>query len=314
MQQRRLSKVNRMNTTVTRLDQMLYAWLAEPNDSKFEQAFQKYYDAAFGTVVRYLARRAGGADLDLEQMAVDALLKFFCKAGRDRRLASEKIRDTLPGIEPLDGGPIHVRQVKRWTADVAAFHDTAMAFMVAQDGTAERDWKGEIHALAAAIPPLQQQGCHILNAVQSAVARILDPDADRAHQEDSKEPEDGRVPAGTAAGFAARLRLEVDHHSAVAAAVETKLPGTLRFVAGSWTVIESLPALRVPTNGYLFEIAHSVYLDECKARGRRKRGGSGIADLGHAADAADPDDVGSHPLARLELETEGFQSEESPGE
>jgi DNA-directed RNA polymerase specialized sigma24 family protein len=36
-----------------------------------------------------------------------------------------------------------------------------------------------------------------------------------------------------------------------------------------------LPALRIPTNGYLFEIAQSLYLDECKARGRKKRGGSG---------------------------------------
>jgi hypothetical protein len=289
-----------MNTTVTRLDQMLYAWLAEPNDLKFEQAFQKYYDAAFATLVRYLARRAGPADLDLEQMAVDALLKFFCKAGRERRVASEKVRHALPNIEPLNAGQIHVRQVRRWTSEVEAFRGAAMSFNVMQDDTDDRDWKAEIHSLAATIPPLQQQGCHILNAVQSAVARILDLNEDPRHEEDES------FHVGAVASFAARVRSEAAENSACAAAVEAQHPGTLRLVEGSWTVIGALPALRVPTNGYLFEIAQSVYLDECKARGRQKRGGSG-----HSADTADHAGAGAHPLARIDLEADAPQSEES---
>jgi hypothetical protein len=36
-----------MTRTVTRLDEMLYAWLTEPDDRKFDRAFEKYHDEAF---------------------------------------------------------------------------------------------------------------------------------------------------------------------------------------------------------------------------------------------------------------------------
>jgi DNA-directed RNA polymerase specialized sigma24 family protein len=304
-----------MNTAITRLDQMLYAWLAEPNDGKFERAFQKYYEAAFGGLVRYLARRAGSADLDFEQIAVDALLKFFCRAGRERRQASERVRGALPSLEPLDAGPIHVRQVRSWTAEVEVFRETAMSFRVIQDDTQDRDWKAEIHSLAESIPPLQQQGCHILNAVRTAVARILDSTRQLPDNDAPEDPGDESCSHGPIASFATRIRREASEDTAGAKALEAHHPGVLRFVDGGWTVIEALPLLRVPTNGYLFEIAQSLYLDECKARGRQKRGGSGVANTGNLAASADFVGASPHPVHRIDLQREISELEESlPGE
>jgi hypothetical protein len=74
-----------MNSPATRLDLMPYAWLAEPDNQKFERAFKKYHDEAFIGLVKYLARRSSSLKLDFEQIAVDALLKFFSRVGRGRR-------------------------------------------------------------------------------------------------------------------------------------------------------------------------------------------------------------------------------------
>ena len=84
--------------SATRLDSMLYAWLAEPDNRKFEQAFRKYHDEAFLGLVKYLARRSALRELDFEQIAVDALLKFFSRVGRGRREASESIVRALAHV------------------------------------------------------------------------------------------------------------------------------------------------------------------------------------------------------------------------
>ena len=234
-----------MTRTVTRLDQMLYAWLAEPDDHKFDRAFEKYHDEAFVGLVRYLSRSASSMALDFEQIAADALLKFFSRVGRERRQASDSIMNALVQIQPLDFGAFHIREVRRWTHDVGLFRQTTMTFKLSHDDG--RDWKAEIRSLADKVPELQRQG-----------GRILDP----IHQ----------VPA-----------------------VEDRHPGSKRFVECTWTVIEYLPLLRVPTNGYLFDMAQSLYLDECKALGRIKRRGPGLS---LAASGA------CHPLARIDLDDE----------
>jgi DNA-directed RNA polymerase specialized sigma24 family protein len=68
-------------------------------------------------------------------------------------------------------------------------------------------------------------------------------------------------------------------------------------VQGTSVIARALPHLRVPTNGYLFEIAGTIYLDECKRRGRQKRGGTG------ALAAVESADDSNHPIERLKLET-----------
>src|ERR1700678_1078093 len=117
-----------MTAKATRLDHMLYAWLAEPDNRKFERAFEKYYGEAFAGLVRYLAPRLSAFELDFEQIAADALLKFFSRVGRNRREASEWIMNALPRIQSFDFGPMHIRNVRRWTTDVGFFRETTMTF------------------------------------------------------------------------------------------------------------------------------------------------------------------------------------------
>ena len=224
-----------MTRTVTRLDELLYAWLTEPEDRKFDRAFEKYHDEAFAGLVRYLARRSGSRALDFEQIAADALLRFFSRVGRERRGASDLIREALGEIHPLDLGSWHVREVRCWTAEVGSFRETSMSFKVTQLEE-RRNWMAEIQALAEKIPPLQRQGGHVLESVRAAIPPTH---------------------------------------------------GATRFVEFTVTIVESLPLLRVPTNGYLFDIAQSSYLDECKSRGRLKRRGP---DTWHPLNRINPDD------------------------
>ena len=233
-----------MTRTVTRLDEKLYAWLTEPDDRKFDRAFEKYHDEAFAGLVRYLARCSSSLGLDFEQIAADALLKFFSRVGRQRREASGLIGNALTQIRPLDLGSFHVREVRRWTTEVGSFRETSMTFKVTQQEE-RRNWMAEIQALADKIPPLQRRGGHVLESVRAAISPADD--------------------------------------------------GATLFVEFTVTIVESLPLLRVPTNGYLFDMAQSLYLDECKSRGRLKRRG--------------PDTW--HPLTRINLDDEESSNEYS---
>jgi DNA-directed RNA polymerase specialized sigma24 family protein len=235
-----------MTRTVTRLDEMLYAWLTEPDDRKFDRAFEKYHDEAFAGLVRYLARCSSSLGLDFEQIAADALLRFFSRVGRERREASDLISNALTQIHPLDLGSFHVREVRCWTAEVGSFRETSMTFKVTQQEE-RRNWMAEIQALAEKIPPLQRQGGHVLESVRAAISPARD---------------------GAARDGAAH-------------------EGATLFVEFTVTIVESLPLLRVPTNGYLFDIAQSSYLDECKSRGRLKRRGP---DTWHPLNRINPDD------------------------
>jgi DNA-directed RNA polymerase specialized sigma24 family protein len=273
-----------MNTKATQLDQMLYAWLAESDDRKFDRAFQRYYGEASPSLVRYLVSRSSLPDLDCEQIAVDALLKFFTRVGRDRRQAAQSVSHALPQIQPLNLGPFHVRQVQRWTADVGSFKNRSMSFTLTPDDAAGREWKAEIQTQTDGIPPLQRQGLHLLEAARIAVAVIAEP-APLAPESLRTDGTAEASPAEHAAirAFAEGLREATEAGATGATAAESRHPGVLKFVGGTWAVVDVLPALRIPTNGYLFDIAQSMYLDECKARGRKKRGGSGVL-------AARPDD------------------------
>jgi DNA-directed RNA polymerase specialized sigma24 family protein len=295
-----------MTSTVTQLDHMLYTWLAEPDDRKFDQAFKRYYVEASNKLVAYLGRRSSLADLDFEQIAVDALLKFFSRVGRDRRQASELVANALPQIQPLDFGPFHIRQVRRWTTDIGSFRASSMSFTLRQDDDAERPWKAEIQALTDNVPPLQRQGCHLLEPVRAAVASMADVEPKAgdptAREEDPIDSHHYTV----IREFATGLRIAAKEGSAGVSCAESKHPGVIGFVDGSWSVIDVLPLLRVPTNGYLFDIAQSLYLDECKARGRKKRGGT-------ATPLADGHHLGSngtnHPLTQIDPDEAGAQDD-----
>jgi len=299
-----------MTSTVTQLDQMLYTWLAEPDNRKFDQAFKRYYVEASTKLVAYLGRRSCLVDLDLEQIAVDALLKFFSRVGRDRRQAAELVATALPQIQPLDFGAFHVRQVRRWTTEIGSFRDSSMSFSLRLEDDVERPWKAEIQALTDNVPPLQRQGCHLLEPVRAAVESIAGVTAaSEADDPGALEGEPDSQNYAVLRGFATALRNAAREGSSAASTAESKHPGVVGFVDGSWAVIDVIPLLRVPTNGYLFDIAQSLYLDECKARGRKKRGG--ISASQRRGNEVPGSNGALHPLAQLDLDESGSSEEYS---
>jgi hypothetical protein len=267
------------------LDQRLYAWLTEADDHRFERAFSAYFAVAFPAVVRHLSRLSRWDASQLEELAQDALLRFFERVGRGRRQASEAIRNALTLIRPLPLGAYHERQVTGWTRDVASLRDEAMGFQpTPAEKLEDAAWKAAIRRIAEQIPGLGRQGLHLLNAVQLEIHwHQAGPANQHGAQRDSP-----------AQNFAESFPRELSSGSTRALGAERQYPLLLPFVTGTWTVTSALPQLRVPTNGYLFEMAMTIFLDECKKRGRIKRGGSGE----RHAPTPPPDDVplGDRPL------------------
>jgi DNA-directed RNA polymerase specialized sigma24 family protein len=300
------------STKITTLDQRLYAWLVQPDDRKFELAFNAYFSVAFPAVVRHLVRISRWDPSHVEELAQDALLKFFDRAGRGRRLASQAIQQALASIPPLHLGPFHQHQVNQWTSDVSSFRDDAIGFTLSQTDEADGTWKTAIHTLADRIPPLQRQGCHILHTVQVQLHWDIDEKlAARGALPEADELID--LVAGeqymAAEAFTNSLAAEIETKTPRAQAVVEDHPGAPKFVDCGFTVVSLIPRLRVPSNGYLFEISMTLYLDECKKRNRRKRGGAGAAARQHAV-MADGDHA-QHPLTVMELDSgHEFDSED----
>jgi len=268
---------------MTALDNRLYAWLAEADDRRFERAFDAYFTVAFPAVVRHLSRLSRWDPAELEELAQDALLRFFERVGRGRRDASDTIRGTLPSIRPLAMGAFHERQVNGWTGEVDSFRQEAMGFQpTPRDIIEDSAWKTAIRRIAEQIPGLERQGLHLLNAVR------LEFHWDDADPADSKGGQ-GNVPVQD---FVESIMRELDSLSSRALEAQRQHPNVSPFVTGTWKVTRALPRLRVPTNGYLFEMAMTIYLDECKKRGRIKRGGTGA----RHAPARDDVALGDHPL------------------
>lgn len=117
---------------MTTLDIRLYAWLATSDERRFERAFSAYFSVAFPAVIRHLARLSRWDSAHLEELAQDALLRFFDKVGRDRREASEVVKNTLLRLQPLDLGAFHVRQVNAWTDGISSFSDATMSFCLSE--------------------------------------------------------------------------------------------------------------------------------------------------------------------------------------
>jgi DNA-directed RNA polymerase specialized sigma24 family protein len=222
------------------LDHRLHAWLVEPDERRFELAFNAYFAVAFPAVVRYLARISHWDSLRLEDLAQEALLRFFDRVGRARREASRCVVSALARLRPLRLGPFHERQVQAWVAEVSRFAEQAMGFRTLPG---EIESKAAIQELLDRIALLQRQGEQLLRGVQQD-------------------------------------------------------PGAESFGSDVGLVVSSLPTLRVPTNSYLFQIARSIYLDECKKHGRLKRGGVAL-ELRQDGDAtaASPH---PHPLESLD--------------
>jgi len=264
------------------LDRLLYAWLAEHDDGRFERAFEVYFHAAFPAVVRYLARRAVFDEFQLEDLAQEALLKFFDRIGRRRRRAFATTAESLPQVHPLNLGALHDRQVSAWSKGVGAFASDALQFaMRAGELTGESDWKSILREVSDRAPGLQRHGCHFLRAVQNEMPRQQDtsPCATSGQATQAHGLSDGGCEPDLEElrDFWQHMAETARNQTPTARQAEERHPGVFQFVHATFLVTEAIPQLRIPTNGFLFEIAISLYLDECKSRGRKKRGGSGVS-------------------------------------
>ncbi len=268
------------DNAMTSLDQRLYAWLHEADERRFQRGFSDYFSLAYPAVMRRLARLSNWDLSDLEEIAQDALLRFFDRAGHGRREAAAALAAALAHIRPPELGPFNARQVQAWTGEVAGFRTKSITFTPPlTDPGSDRSWKQVIHDLAAEIPQLQRRGWQLIDVLR--IALNWPADADR--------------------GPAESLAAAIEARTAQAVAAESTLPGTLGFVDDTSTVISLLPRLRVPSNSYLFEIATTIYFDACRSRGRQKRGGR-LPDPAHADEPAG--EASAHPLEQLLLEPE----------
>jgi DNA-directed RNA polymerase specialized sigma24 family protein len=239
------------------LDSHLYGWLNEPDQRSFTIAFNAYYAAAYPALLRRLARLSRWDLAELEEIAQDALFKFF-DAARMRHDFSNNIRSRLDDVRPLNLGDLHRRRVKDWSRDLEVFRNAVMSF---RPTLIDAGIKDELRTLAAAIPQLQHRGWRLLEEVHHAVA--VQGCAITAAATEGLELED------RLRQFATDLRTENE----TAEVAETRLRGCRLFVHGVHDVTAKLPMIRIPTSALLFEIALTLYVDECRRRGRLKRGG-----------------------------------------
>jgi len=270
------------DNVMTSLDQRLYAWLQEADERRFQLGFADYFSLAYPAVMRRLARLSNWDLSDLEEIAQDALLRFFDRAGRGRREAAAALAGALAHIRAPELGPFNARKVQAWTGEVAEFRIKTLTFRPAlADPAIDPSWKQVILDLAAEIPQLQRRGWQLIDVVRIAL----------------------NWPADADQGPAESLAAAIEARTAEAVAAESTLPGTLCFVDDTGIVISLLPRLRVPSNSYLFEIATTIYFDACRSRGRQKRGGR-LPDSAHAADGPGGDGLSAHPLEHLQLESQ----------
>jgi DNA-directed RNA polymerase specialized sigma24 family protein len=194
--------------------------------------------------------------------------------------------------------------VNAWSQQVSGFRDRAMSFRpVPASELSDVDFKVEIRALADRIPLLQRQGYQLLHAVRVDLDWRVDP-AERATEVNDRLDLDEVDPnAAVLRIFVQSMVSETSTESTRALSAGQRHPDVLVFVDNTFTIICTLPKLRIPTNGYLFEIAMTIYLDECKKRGRKKRGGSGFSRA--SSPSVDSGEDSAHPLGQMGAEPFG---------
>jgi len=270
---------------VRTLDHLLYAWLAEADEQRFEQAFNAYFVAAFPAVVRHLAHLSRWSIEQLEDIAQEALLQFFDRVARARRDAAQAMAGALTRIQPLNLGPLHEQQVTRWTEAISAFRARSLAFQ-AQSAVHYAGFPGVVRSLAEEVRLLQAEGYRLLHSLELAL---------RVHS-GGVSGEIAAVGEGDHRDRARWLAAELAGDGPAVLAAEQCFPGVQRFTIDVHTLIEAISQLQLPTNSFLFEIAASKYLDESRRRGRLKRGGTGKPSSGPHSD-----DSQRHPLELLAI-------------
>jgi DNA-directed RNA polymerase specialized sigma24 family protein len=252
------------------LDRRLYDWLAEPDEQAFRRAFEAYFRLAFPALTRYLARLSCGDGADVEEMAQVALIRFFERIGRGRREAAQAIEEEVARLEPLDHGPLHRRQTEHWRADVGAFRERAIGFHPARCGAEDDQWLREIAAVRERIPALQDTGRLLIDGVRQRVG-TPQPTA----------PEERSEFASRIASFVQELLSRTESGGGTTP--------TAIYCSTAHAIVERLPRLQIPANGYLFDTAASVYFDERRRRRRQALSLRAAPDPGRSGE--DPTDA-----------------------
>jgi DNA-directed RNA polymerase specialized sigma24 family protein len=270
--------------TVGSLDYCLYAWLTEGDDRRFARAFSTYFSSAFPAVLRHLAHLSPWDTAQLEDLAQEALLRFFESVGRARPEAACAVADALRSLEPLPLGPAHKREVLAWIGAASALTEAAAGFKgPLGNGSEDTEWKAAARALTGELALLRARGYGLLHSVRVA----LRPSTEASCEEVSSFGERSmHALAGTHRGtdlpaadplvrnLAEQFALELAAGGPHVAALENQCPRVRQFCATVHRVTRLLTRLRAPTNGFLFEVAVNVYLDERKKRRSLKRGGT----------------------------------------
>lgn len=273
------------------LDALLYQWVGEADESRADRAFKTYYSAAFPALVRHVQHRTGWDFASAEDIAQEALLRFFERAGPGRRDAAAVVRSTAERLMTLELGPFASRPLARWAAAVTAVVNSFVD-LNHSCGTPVRDkeFSASAREVFAEIASLQADGCRLLDEAQRVIER-------RPEGSSAVAPELPATPS-LPANDAAVANLD-GSQLATLSSPEHYCPRTTQLMEAVGTIIKMLPHLRIPTNGYLFEIATSTFLDELKRRRRKKRGGSAARNIESDYGMYDTAELRGHPLESI---------------
>lgn len=262
------------------LDALLYRWVGESDESRVETAFRAYYSTAFPSLVRHVRHRTGWDSASAEDIAQDALLRFFERVGRGRRQAIVLLRSAAAQLTSPEPGAVHTPRTTHWATDVIAFADSVINLHLTPGNPILDDRLRSVAGeCSARIEALQRCGWRLLEETIRQLPAC--PDGCGAKDAESFEQFLAAAGDGGSAEFAEDERVRFAKRLAHAASLgasgqiraEECRPGLARFVDAALMIIETLPRVRVPTNGYLFEIATTTLLDEIKKRRTKKRGG-----------------------------------------
>lgn len=278
-----------MNT----LDALLYQWVGEADESRIECAFQAYYSTAFPALVRYVQHRTGWDRGSAEDISQEALVRFFERAGRGRRAAAALVGAELQRLNSIRIDGLDADRVALWACEVKAFMDAVSNFRPPSPVGPTRPGRSGEGAgdLCARIMPLQSRGWGLLEeARQTLQSRI------RAGATDVRAFPSVRVAQPDAQAAADLTAREIESFVGGLSRGCAREVDAGQYMQCVLTIITTLPRLRVPTNGFLFEIATNTLLDEVKRRRRRKRGGIEGRLAATAASDCQVPDMTAHPI------------------
>jgi hypothetical protein len=266
---------------VDELDVLLYAWLSERDARRAEICFNRYFQAAFPTLCRFI--RSMPADSSTAQdVAQQALIKLFNHLGIERCAANIRVGQAIAELRPLDIGPLHVRRVESWRQQLTSFRDAAVGFRVPvasqESSQAWKDLRAEINGR---IPALTRQGMQFMReawgrieptlkelapfawlrascASSSTPERSLAQERLTADAEESLDPKVERCVARFLQDGQTQGWPQID--------AEAGCARVAAFLTHTSIVRTDVPSLAVPSNGLLYTIAKRQLIDRLRAR------------------------------------------------